>query len=104
MTVIDRRPDGTDPDGFYRRVADRYAELVITTNAPARDIAAESGVPVTTVHRWIREARRRGHLAPARQGTVHAATTWTRVAGELGMSTERLRAAVERHAPGGLRP
>jgi transposase len=34
--------------------------------APAQTIAEANGVPVTTVHRWIREARRRGSLPPAR--------------------------------------
>jgi hypothetical protein len=62
------RPDGTDVDGFYRRVAEAYQEYVPQTKAPATDIAAEADVPLTTAHRWIREARRRGFLPPARKG------------------------------------
>lgn len=45
-----------------------YGEYVAESNAPAKEIAGEAGVPVTTVHRWIREARRRGFLPPARKG------------------------------------
>ncbi|MGV9805554.1 hypothetical protein [Micromonospora chersina] len=62
------RPDGTDPDGFSRRVAEAYAEAARATRAPATVLAEEADVPVTTVHRWVREARQRGHLPPARKG------------------------------------
>jgi hypothetical protein len=62
------RPDGTDPDGFYRKVAEAYSEIVVTSASPAKVIAEEAEVPVTTVHRWINEARRRGFLPPARKG------------------------------------
>lgn len=62
------RPDGTDPDGFSRRVAAAYNQVILTTGHPAPVLAAEADVPVTTVHRWIMEARRRGHLPPARRG------------------------------------
>jgi hypothetical protein len=62
------RPDGTDPEGFSRRVAQAYKEAVVTTSTPAKVLAAEAGVPVTTVHRWIRDARRLGLLEPARKG------------------------------------
>jgi len=62
------RPDGTDPDGFSRQVAAAYADAALRTSAPAKRLADEAGVPVTTVHRWVREARQRGHLPPARKG------------------------------------
>ncbi|NUV60647.1 hypothetical protein [Streptomyces sp. CAI-85] len=62
------RPDGTDPDAFYRRVAEVYNDAVRETAAPAKVLAEEAGVPTTTVHRWIFEARRRGFLPPARKG------------------------------------
>lgn len=62
------RPDGTDPDAFSHRVATAYLAAVESTGAPAKALAEEAGVPVTTVHRWIREARQRGHLPPARKG------------------------------------
>jgi hypothetical protein len=63
-----RRPDGEDPEEFYRLVSRAYAEYAAETKAPAREMAEEAGVPVTTVHRWVREARRRGFLPPARKG------------------------------------
>jgi hypothetical protein len=62
------RPDGSDPDGFYQRVADAYREVLQDTNKVAVVLAKEADVPVGTVHRWILEARRRGFLATARQG------------------------------------
>jgi len=62
------RPDGTDPEGFSRRVAAAYSDVVATTPHPAKVLAEEAGVPVTTVHRWILEARRRGFLPRARKG------------------------------------
>lgn len=63
-----RRPDGTNPERFYKQVAEAYSEAVLATSKPAKVMAEEAGVPVGTVHRWIREARRRGYLPPARQG------------------------------------
>ncbi|MEV6833595.1 hypothetical protein AB0N17_03530 [Streptomyces sp. NPDC051133] len=62
------RPDGSDPDSFYRQVAETYNDAVRETSAPAKVLAEEAGVPTTTVHRWIFEARRRGFLPPARKG------------------------------------
>lgn len=64
------RPDGTDPDAFYELVAQAYREALTTTSAPALAMAEEAGVPVGTAHRWIREARRRSFLPPARRGRV----------------------------------
>ncbi|MGH3887913.1 MAG: hypothetical protein ACRDSZ_15355 [Pseudonocardiaceae bacterium] len=64
------RPGGQDPDNFYRLVAHLYRDHAASTRAPAKELAAEAGVPVTTAHRWIREARRRGFLPPARKGKV----------------------------------
>jgi hypothetical protein len=62
------RPDGSNPDGFYRQVAEAYRDVVQTTPKVALALAKEANVPVGTVHRWVLEARRRGFLAPARQG------------------------------------
>jgi hypothetical protein len=62
------RPDGASPEEFYPRVAAAYSQYAPRTRAPAKEMAAEAGVPITTVHRWIREARRRGFLTPARKG------------------------------------
>lgn len=62
------RPDGTDPDGFYRQVAEAYNMALRESMKPATVLADAAGVPVPTVHRWIAEARRRGFLPPARKG------------------------------------
>lgn len=68
------RPDGSDPDGFYRQVADAYRDVLQTNRKVAVVLAKEASaatgtdVPVGTVHRWVLEARRRGFLPPARQG------------------------------------
>ena len=55
-------------DSFYERFAAVYATLMDSgTAAPAKTIAKANSVPVTTVHGWAREARRRGYLAPGRR-------------------------------------
>jgi hypothetical protein len=62
------RPDGKDPDAFYAQVARAYQDYAPRTRAPAAEIAKEADVPIGTVHGWVREARRRGHLPPGRKG------------------------------------
>lgn len=64
------RPDGTDPGGFSQRVAAAYRAAAAKTHRPAAVLAEQAGVPVTTVHRWILDARRRGHLPPTRKGSA----------------------------------
>jgi hypothetical protein len=56
------------PDDFYRQVAEAYSYLGGQSRRPAEELAARNAVPVTTVHRWVKEARRRGLLPPARHG------------------------------------
>jgi hypothetical protein len=53
------------PDAFYQQVAAAFAWLATTSSSPATDLARENDVPVTTVHRWVKEARGRGFLPPA---------------------------------------
>jgi hypothetical protein len=69
-----RRPPSTTvpyetakkPDVFYREIAQLFSEATARgVRGPASEIAQETGVPVTTVHRWVKEARRRGFLSPA---------------------------------------
>jgi hypothetical protein len=48
------------PDSFYRMVADRYQWLTANGHRPGPELAEANGIPVSTVHRWVREARRRG--------------------------------------------
>jgi hypothetical protein len=59
------------PDEHYRRVAEAYLAAVSSGGAPNQMIAVANGVPVTTVRRWVAEARRRGFLSPA-QGAGRA--------------------------------
>jgi hypothetical protein len=61
----DKRPH---PDSFYQGVARLYRRLARETRRPAVVIAEANHVPVTTAHRWIKEARRRGHLPPGQKG------------------------------------
>jgi len=53
------------PDRFFREVADTYAAYAAHSKRPAVEMAAANGVAVTTVHRWVKEARRRGLMAPS---------------------------------------
>jgi hypothetical protein len=55
------------PDDFYRNVADAYASANRWTRKPAQELAEANEVPITTVHRWVKEARRRELLAPSRR-------------------------------------
>jgi hypothetical protein len=56
------------PDRFYRDIADAYLDLAQRSTRPASELAEAHGVPVTTAHRWVKEARRRGFLPPGRPG------------------------------------
>ena len=71
--VLDRAParDGTrrrHPNVFYQQVAAVYLGLAQASPRPAAELAEANGVPVSTAHRWIKEARRRGFLPPGRPG------------------------------------
>lgn len=66
LTGISTR--GKRPDAFYQRVARAYLWLAGTSSRPAADLAAANSVPVSTVHRWVREARSRGFLPPGDKG------------------------------------
>jgi transposase-like protein len=56
------------PDDFYRHVAAAYLSLAQASSRPAAELAEANGVPVSTTHRWIKEARHRGFLPPGRPG------------------------------------
>ena len=58
------RREGQTPDEFYSEVADLYRRYQ-TTDKPTSWIAFAGMVPHSTAARWVREARRRGHLEPA---------------------------------------
>jgi hypothetical protein len=67
---------GKKPDKFYERVAELYMALVsdpdrARSRRPAQEIYEankDQGIKVTTVHRWIREARNRTLLTTAERG------------------------------------
>jgi hypothetical protein len=59
---------GAKGDDFYRFVGEVYAKAALVSTRPGAELAKAWGKPVTTVHRWTREARRRGHLPPAEPG------------------------------------
>jgi hypothetical protein len=66
-----RRPSTSPyPDSFYAAVAKAYREFMASDRAPAARLAEEAEVPVRTVHTWVQEARRRGHLPKGQQGKV----------------------------------
>lgn len=70
MKPLGRPPAAGGGDEFYSRVAFAYMALAAVSRSPAADLAKQSDVPVGTVHRWIREARRRGLLSAGRKGKV----------------------------------
>lgn len=54
-------PEGRrKPDEFLAKVIQLFDGLRAISNRPASDIAEANDVPVTTVHGWVKEARRRG--------------------------------------------
>ena len=57
-------------DEFYASNGELYRQLVEDGESPAVKLASANGVPVTTVHRWIRETRRRGFLPPGKKGAA----------------------------------
>jgi hypothetical protein len=62
-------PEGRKyPDSFYLKVAAAYLELAADGGRPAAEMAEANDVPMTQVHRWVKEARRRGLLPPGRPG------------------------------------
>jgi hypothetical protein len=56
------------PDKFYRDVADSYLACLEAATKPAPTLARFWDVPITSVHGWVKEARRRGFLPPGRKG------------------------------------
>jgi hypothetical protein len=67
-------PEGRPkPDDFYQQVADVFAYLTTVSPRPANELADANGVRVTTVHGWVKEARRRGLLASGERARRPAA-------------------------------
>ncbi len=57
-------------DDFAGKVAEHYKVFSALSRSPAKEMALHSNVPVSRVHRWVREARKLGKLPPGRQGTA----------------------------------
>lgn len=62
------RGAGMSPEDFSQLVAEHYKAWARHVAHPAAAMAAEWNVKVPTMHTWIREARLRGYLPPARRG------------------------------------
>jgi transposase len=57
------------PTELYAAVAEVYVEALDDGGlAPNKDVAETWQVPLSTATRWVREARRRGLLAPTEPG------------------------------------
>lgn len=67
LTPLQRRK-GEPPEEFSERVAWYYRVFSVTSSKPTKDLAEHSGVPLSTMRSWIREARLRGHLPPGTPG------------------------------------
>jgi len=68
-----RRPPGRKlGDAFYANVARAYHDAVTRGTQPRKTIVADTGAADATVAAWIVEARKRGHLPPAKPGKVSA--------------------------------
>lgn len=69
---VDALPDaptsGAKPDEFYRRIAEIYGKAALVSPRPAAELAEAWEVPLSSVHRWVRVARRRGYLPPTEKG------------------------------------
>jgi hypothetical protein len=59
---------GAKPDEFYRRIGEIYGKAALASPRPAADLAETWEVPLSSVHRWVRVARRRGYLPPTEKG------------------------------------
>jgi hypothetical protein len=57
-----------DAEDFSRLVAEHYKTWARHVPHPALEMAVRWGVKSPTMHTWIREARLRGFLPPARRG------------------------------------
>jgi hypothetical protein len=70
--MVDKLPPtpatGAKGDEFYRRVAEIYSKAALVSTRPAAELAEAWGVPVTTVHGWVKRARLRGYLPPGESG------------------------------------
>jgi hypothetical protein len=67
LPPLTRTPE-LSPEDFSRLVAEHYRTWARSVPHPAAAMAADAGAKLPTVHTWIREARLRGFLPPAKRG------------------------------------
>ncbi|MGW5272744.1 hypothetical protein ACWEQP_09195 [Streptomyces sp. NPDC004044] len=60
--------DARSPEEFAQLVAEHYRAWAAIVPHPVAAMAADAGVKPPTVHSWVREARLRGLLPPAKRG------------------------------------
>lgn len=58
------------PHSFYQQVAALYMEIASSHSNPAAIIAEANNLPRTTIHRWVKEARKRHFLPPGKPGAA----------------------------------
>lgn len=63
-----RRSKNLTPEQFAEQVAWHYKMFAAYSSSPTKDLAEHSGVPLSTMRSWIREARLRGKLPPGTPG------------------------------------
>ncbi|MFI7148411.1 hypothetical protein ACIBO2_26160 [Nonomuraea sp. NPDC050022] len=63
-----RRSPEMSPEEFSRLVAQHYLTWARGVPHPVAAMAADAGAKLPTVHTWVREARLRGFLPPAKRG------------------------------------
>jgi hypothetical protein len=66
--VLPIPPGRSHGEDFYAGVASAYSTATVFSDRPIIAVAEANAVPVATVNRWVREARRLGMLAPTRRG------------------------------------
>jgi hypothetical protein len=59
-------------DEFYKNVAHAYQSAVAVGLNPRQAIVEDTGSADATVANWVMQARKRGHLPPAKPGKVSA--------------------------------
>ena len=71
----DEAPDGEEG---YRKVTTFRPAIIVESEKAALAIADANGVELSTVYRWLKEARRRGLVAPAKGGPDELSRTRAR--------------------------
>lgn len=57
-------------DEFYKDIARQYLELLQTSTTPTLELGSQNFVNRSTAAGWVRKARAKGFLPPARQGRI----------------------------------